>query len=177
MAGQAWGAGILVWTLVPGEPVRCFAVCFLPVVFLSSDYVLSSPMDKCPNSLTTQNTANLRRLLQDGGLPCQGLKDRIPIQLNVTNPEPRDKQVAWVLPATCHPDQVWLGLQIPPLTHTWDFPWVESTCPKDIKESSLPASLPAPPTPSVSPQCLAIGLLGSPVIAEWMEHRIFLHLI
>lgn len=145
MKGQTWGMGILALTLVQGEPVHGFAICFLPVIFLSSDHVFSSPMDKCPNKLTTQNTANLWRLLQGGELPCQGLKDRIPVQLNVTNPKPRDKQVAWVLPATCHPDQVWLGLQIPPLTHTWDFPWVESTCPKDIKESSHPASLPAPP--------------------------------
>lgn len=112
----------------------------------SSPVTMSFPlrMDKHPNKLTTQNTANLWRLLQGGELPCQGLKDRMPVQLNVTNPEPRDKQVAWVLPATCHPDQVWLGLQIPPLMHTWDFLWLESTCPKDIKESSHPASLSYP---------------------------------
>lgn len=48
--------------------------------FFSKDYFPSSLVDRHPNQLTTQNTANHWRLIQGGKLPCWGFKDWMSIR-------------------------------------------------------------------------------------------------
>lgn len=168
MKGRKWGTGVLV--------VNCFAVCFLPVPFLSGDHTSSSPVDKHPNQLTTQHATPPRRLLPGGVLPCQGLKDRIPVQLNPTNPEPRGKQVlACFLPPATPPRFAQASKHLP--SHTpGTFPRLRAPAPGTQNRVSSPSfPLPAPCPFGFPPQCLALGLLGNPGTTKWVGKRIFLH--
>lgn len=138
-------------------------------------------MDKSPNQLTTQNTANLWRLLQGGELPCQGLKDWIPIQLSLTNPKPRDKQV----PRCFLPSPILTGLGRVPKSLPYPTPGTppgkrasalgtpNSVFPPRFSSPGhplIPTSLDS--SPSVShPSAWRSGLLESPVTVEWAEDR------
>lgn len=148
----------------------------------SSPVTTSLPMDKYPNQLTpTQNTANLWRLLRGGELPCQGLKDRIPIHLSLTNPKPRDKQV----PRCFLPPAILTGLGRVPKRLPYPTPGTPSgkrASARGTQNSVFPPrfSFPVHPfihlecSPSIShPGALSSWLLGSPVTVEWAGDRIF----
>lgn len=131
--------------------LNCFAVCFLPVTFLSGDHTSSSPVDKHPNQLTTQHAAPPRRLLWGGVLPCQGLKGRIPVQLNPTNPKPRGKQVlARFLPPAIPPRFAQLSKHLPSRT-PGTFPGLQAPAPGTQNRVFSPRfPLPAPPCTPIS---------------------------
>lgn len=65
------------------------------------------------------------------GLPCQSLIGHIHIQLHLTNPEPGDKQgLRGFLPPAFLTRLGRPGPQMPPFTHTWNFPWKEPPAPR-----------------------------------------------